>query len=91
MLIAEYVIIFLIGFIPLVMYGILTGAGIVYYLTMTLAVILLPILPVLLISMLVMFIMSFAKLTKNRNRFQLFTTLLILSIIIALSVSTSGE
>ena len=90
MLIAEYVIIFLIGFIPLVMYGILTGAGIVYYLTMILAVILVPILPVLLISMLVMFIMSFAKLTKNRNRFQLFATLLVLAIIIAITISTSG-
>ena len=90
MLIAEYVIIFLIGFIPLVMYGTLTGAGIVYYLTMILAVILVPILPVLLISMLVMFIMSFAKLTKNRNRFQLFATLLVLAIIIAISISTSG-
>ena len=90
MLIAEYLIIFLVGFIPLVMYGILTGAGIVYYLTMTLAVILLPILPVLLISMLVMFIMSFAKLTKNRNKFQLFAMLLILAIIMAISISTSG-
>ena len=90
MLIAEYLIIFLVGFIPLVMYGVLTGAGIVYYLTMTLAVILVPILPVLLISMLVMFIMSFAKLTKNRNRFQLFATLLLLAIIIAISISTSG-
>ena len=90
MLIAEYLIIFLIGFIPLVMYGILTGAGIVYYITTILAVVLIPILPVLLISMLVMFIMSFARLTKNRNRFQLFATLLILAIIIALSISTSG-
>ena len=90
MLIAEYVIIFLIGFIPLAMYGVLTGAGIVYYVTMVLAVILVPILPVLLISMLIMFIMSFAKLTKNRNRFQLFATLLVLAIIIALSISTSG-
>ena len=90
MLIAEYVIIFLIGFIPLAMYGVLTGAGIVYYVTMVLAVILVPILPVLLISMLVMFIMSFARLTKNRNRFQLFATLLVLAIIIALSISTSG-
>ena len=90
MLIAEYVIIFLIGFIPLAMYGVLTGAGIVYYVTMVLAVILVPILPVLLISILVMFIMSFAKLTKNRNRFQLFATLLVLAIIIALSISTSG-
>ena len=90
MLIAEYLIIFLLGFIPLVMYGILTGAGIIYYVTMVLAVILVPILPVLLISMLVMFIMSFAKLTKNRNRFQLFATLLVLVIIIAISISTSG-
>ena len=90
MLIAEYLIIFLVGFIPLVMYGILTGAGIIYYLTMIFAVILLPILPVLLISMLVMFIMSFAKLTKNRNKFQLFAMLLILTIIMAISISTSG-
>jgi len=90
MLIAEYLIIFLLGFIPLVMYGILTGAGIVYYLTIIFAVVLIPILPVLLISIIVMFIMSLAKLTKNRNRFQLFATLLVLVIIIALSISTSG-
>ena len=89
MLIAEYLIIFLVGFIPLLMYGILTGAGIIYYLTMIFAVILLPILPVLLISMLVMFIMSFARLTKNRNKFQLFAMLLILTIIMAISISTS--
>ena len=90
MLIAEYLIIFLVGFIPLIMYGLLTGAGIIYYLTAIFAVILVPILPVLLISIIVMFIMSFAKLTKNRNKFQLFATLLVLAIIIALSISTSG-
>ena len=90
MLIAEYLIIFLVGFIPLVMYGILTGAGIIYYSTMIFAVVLIPILPVLLISIIVMFIMSFARLTKNRNRFQLFVTLLVFAIIIALSISTSG-
>lgn len=90
MLIAEYLIIFLVGFIPLIMYGILTGAGIVYYITTIFAVVLIPILPVLLISIIVMFIMSFARLTKNRNRFQLFVTLLVFAIIIALSISTSG-
>ena len=90
MLIAEYAIIFLLGFIPLIMYGILTGAGMVYYITMVFAVILIPILPVLLISIIVMVIMSFAKLTKNRNRFQLFATLLVFAVIIALSISTSG-
>ena len=90
MLISEYLIIFLVGCIPLIMYGILTGAGIVYYITMLLAVILVPILPVLLISIIVMGIMSFAKLTKNRNKFQLLATALLLVIVVALSVSTSS-
>ena len=90
MLVSEYLIIFLVGCIPLIMYGILTGAGIVYYITMLLAVILVPILPVLLISIIVMGIMSFAKLTKNRSKFQLFATALLLVIVVALSISTSN-
>ena len=90
MLIAEYLIIFLVGLIPLVMYGILTKAGIIYYFTMIFAVILIPILPVLLISIIVMIIMSFAKLTKNRNKFQLIATLLVLAIIMGLAISPSG-
>ncbi len=90
MLIAEYAIIFLVGFIPLMIYGILTGAGMAYYIAMVWAVILIPILPVLLISIIVMVIMSFAKLTKNRNRFQLIASLVLLVIIIGFSVSLSG-
>ncbi len=90
MLIAEYALIFLVGLIPLTTYGILTGVGIAFYIKMILAVILIPILPVLLINIIVMIIMSFAKLTKNRNRFQLIASLLVLVIIIALSVSMNG-
>ncbi len=90
MLIVEYAIIFLLGLIPLVMYGILTGAGAIYYITMLFAIILLPILPILLISIIVMIIMSFARLTKNRNRFQLIASLLVLAIILIFSTSMSG-
>ena len=90
MLIGEYIFISLIGVIPLGLYGILTGAGVLYYILMILAIILLPILPVLVISMITMIIMSFAKLTKNRNRFQLIASLVLLAIIIALSLSLSG-
>ena len=90
MLIVEYAIIFLLGLIPLVMYGILTGAGAIYYIAMLFAIILLPILPVLLISIIVMIIMSFARLTKNRNRFQLIASLLVLAIILIFSTSMSG-
>ena len=90
MLIAEYVIIFLIGLIPLILYGILTGAGVLFYITMVLAVILMPILPILLISILVMLIMSFARLTKNKNKFQLIASLILIVIIIGVSLSTSN-
>ncbi len=90
MLIAEYAMIFLIGLIPLTMYGILTNAGFLYYITMIFSVILIPILPILLISMIVMIIMSFAKLTKNRNRFQLIASLIVLAIIVCISLSTSS-
>lgn len=90
LIILEYVITILIGFIPLLLYGILTNMGIVYYITMIISLILLPILPILLVSIIVMIIMSFAKLTKNKNRFQLIATILVLIIVIALSLSANS-
>src|SRR5699024_4757627 len=90
LIIGEYIMILFLGLIPLIMFGILTGAGIAYYILMLITVLVLPILPILLISIIVMFIMSFAKLTKNRNKFQLIASLLLLVITIALSISISG-
>ena len=82
----EYIIEFFIGFIPLVIYGFQTGSGILYYITMIIALILIPILPILLVTTVVMIIMSFARLAKNRNRFQILATILSLIFVIAISV-----
>ena len=82
----EYIIEFFIGFIPLVIYGFQTGSGILYYITMIIALILIPILPILLVTTVVMIIMSFARLAKNRNRFQILATILSLTLVIAISV-----
>ena len=90
MLITQYLIIFLVGIIPLTLYGILTNANSTFYILMLISIVLIPILPVLLISIVVMIIMSFAKITKNRNKFQLIATILLLVIAIAISISTSG-
>ena len=90
MLITQYLIIFLVGIIPLTLYGILTNANFTFYILMLISIVLIPILPVLLISIVVMIIMSFAKITKNRNKFQLIATILLLVIAIAISISTSG-
>ena len=91
MIIAEYAIIALVGLIPFIVYGIQTGANIVFYIKALLAVILMPILPILIISTIVIIIMSFAKFTKNKNKFQLIASLILLGVIIAVSISTSSS
>lgn len=89
LIITEYIVTVLIGFIPLLVYGVLTSASMSYYLLMFVALVLVPILPILLVSIIVMIIMSFAKITKNKNKFQLIATILVLSIVVALSLSTT--
>lgn len=94
LILLEYIIEFFIGFVPLVMYGYQTGSGILYYITMLIALILIPILPILLVSTVIMIIMSFARFAKNKNRFQIIATILALILIMAISLasgSISGE
>ena len=87
LIITEYIMESIIGLIPLILYGILTGAGILYYITMTIVLLVFPILPILLVSLLIMIIMSFAKLTKNRNRFQIIATIILIVVILFFSTS----
>ena len=81
LLVTEYFIVAIIGLIPLTIYGILTYANILYYIEMLIVLLVFPIVPVLISSLLVLIVMSFAKFTKNRNRFQLIATILILVIV----------
>lgn len=89
LLITEYFIIAIIGLIPLTIYGILTSANVLYYISMLIVLIVFPIIPVLISSLLVLIVMSFAKFTKNRNRFQLIATMFILVVVCALSFTIS--
>lgn len=89
MLIIEFAVNMLVGFIPLVIYGVKLNCGALYYISTIVSLILLPILPVILISLLAMLIMSFSKITKNKNRFQLFSTLLVLALVIAFSIGVT--
>ena len=89
LLITEYFIIAIIGLIPLTMYGILTSANVLYYISMLIVLIAFPIIPILISSLLVLIVMSFAKFTKNRNRFQLIATIFILVVVCVLSFTIS--
>ena len=89
-LITEYMMELIIGVVPLIIYGILTSAGILYYITAAIFLLIFPILPLLLVSIIVTIIMSFAKLTKKRDTFQLIATIIVIVIAVAVSTATSN-
>lgn len=92
-LITEYMMELILGVVPLIIYGILTGAGFLYYLFALFVLLIFPILPLLLVCFIIMIIMSFAKLAKNRDRFQMITTVITIILVIAIqfTFSSNGE
>ena len=86
MLILEFAVNILIGLIPLIIYGVKLNCNALYYISVIIGLMLLPILPVIIVSLISMVIMSFSKIIKNKNKFQLFTTLIMLVLVIAFSI-----
>ncbi len=91
LLITEYLIVTIIGAVPLVIYGILNNLGILYYLMALLVLIIFPVVPVLIASLLVLLIMSFSKFSKDKNRFQLFATIILIVVVFGISYTLTGE
>ena len=67
LLLYEYIIEIFIGLIPMITFGVLEGAGILYYIMMIIILILLPIVPILLSSFIVILIMKFTNIIKNKD------------------------
>ena len=86
LILAEYLTNLFIGVLPLVIYGVTLNCGPMYYIKAILGVLLLPILPIILVSLLMMVIMSFSKITKNKNKFQMVATFIVLILVIFLSI-----
>ena len=86
LILAEYLTNLFVGILPLIIYGVTLNCGPMYYVTAILGVLLLPILPIILVSLLMMIIMSFSKITKNKNKFQMAATFIVLILVIFLSI-----
>ena len=82
LLVTEYFTELVFGLAPLIVYGILTSAGIMFYVYGILVMLIFPIIPAIIATFIIIIIMSFAKFSKNRDLFQIVTT--ILAIVIAL-------
>lgn len=83
-LITEYITEFMFGIPVIAVYGVVTHAGVLFYISAIAFLLLLPIIPLLIASLIVMIIMSFSKIAKNKDRFQVIATLL--AVIIAISM-----
>lgn len=78
--------------LPLITFGIMDGAGILYYIYMIIVFLVAPILPMVVISILSMFLMRFGKLTKHKDGLKMIGGCLTLVFAIAINlVSQSSE
>ena len=85
-LISSYFLEAVFGFIPLLIYGIDTNAGLSYYFWMLLVLLIFPILPTLLISIFMMTIIKLTKFIKKKDLLQIIIVI-IFSIILSNSFS----
>ena len=89
-LITEYVVEIIFGLAPILIYGILTSAGISYYIIAFLVLLIFPLIPLILSTLLVMIIMSFTKGIKNKDRFQLIVPILAIIFVFLISFTSTG-
>jgi len=84
-LVYEYLVTLALLAPAMVTYGILEKSGILYYVYMTIAILLLPITPLVLASLIIMLLMRFSPAARNKDRFTLITS--ILAILLGFGVS----
>jgi ABC-2 type transport system permease protein len=89
---AAYEYIFIAGILlpPMMVFGIRSAAPWFYYISLILVFALLPILPLALAAILTMLIMRFTPLARNKDRFNLFATLLLLGLVMTFSSTISS-
>lgn len=69
---------------PLIIYGILTYSGIIYYLYLFIVLLIFPILTILIISIIMMFFIKLSKFIKNKDVFQIIITLVFIFMVFLL-------
>ena len=89
-LVTEYVMEIIFAVAPIIVYGILTSAGPMFYIVALLVLLIFPIIPILIATFIIMIIMSFSKGAKNKDRFRLIAPILGIIIALVISFSASG-
>lgn len=91
LLITEYFTIFMFTLIPFIIYGIITGAGLLFYLYSFLILLIFPIIPALISCLLVIIFMSFSKFAKNKDMFQIISMFLIIAFVVLVQIFSQNN
>ncbi|HBP38076.1 MAG TPA: hypothetical protein DD640_04930, partial [Clostridiales bacterium] len=88
---AFYEYLFLVALVApgLIVYGVRSGAGLLYFLYLLAVIVILPVIPLCLSTILVMLIMRFTPLARNKDRFSMVSGMLALAL--ALGVSFGSQ
>lgn len=92
LIISEYQMEFIMLAIPMIVYGLTTGASILFYLYMLIILIFIPVIPIMITSLAIAIIMRFSNKIKNKNKAMYITIILatlLIGIITSLFNSTS--
>lgn len=89
-LLYEYMFIVIIIVPPLLVYGIRTAAGPGYFLVLLFSYLLLPIIPLCLATILIMLVMRFTPFARNKDRFNMVASLLLMALALAFTFGTQS-
>lgn len=87
MIVSEYEMELIMLAIPMVVYGILTNASLLFYIYMIAILLILPIIPILLTSLVIAIIMRFTNRIKNKSKV-VYITLILTTLIISMITSS---
>ena len=99
LLVAKYVVFLTIvyinelifGFIPLLMYGLLTSTSLLYYIVMPIILLVFPIFLVSIISFITILLMKLFRIIKNKNIYQSLITIFLLVIVLSFESSVMNQ
>lgn len=79
------------GFIPLLMYGLLTSTSLLYYIVMPIILLVFPIFLVTIISFITILLMKLFRIIKNKNIYQSLITIFLLVIVLSFESSVMNQ
>lgn len=90
LIVSEYQMEFIMLAIPMIVYGITTGANFLFYLYMLVILIFIPVIPIMTTSLIIALIMRFTNKIKNKNK-SMYVTIILATFLVGIITGLSGD